>query len=151
MSKTCQNCHDLKSLKKDLTKSYEQFQQLAESSRVREDGLQGQIDQLVAESEIQEQALERQRTEIYRLNCQNESLSNQLSGQPNAAKVKRYKEIMIEAANERTKAWQHAANSARRCATAEMKVKELEKALDQVRNCSYCGCLNPRCDCINDT
>ncbi len=139
MPKTCQNCHDLKSLKKELQKSYDNFQRLHEHKSSMEDGYISQIEQLVEESEIQVKAIDRLNTQLYRLKCENESLANQLSSQPGLATVKRYRDDMISAVKEKVHWVQQTAAEARRRSDAEKKIKELEVALDQMRErLDYC-------------
>ncbi len=140
MSKTCKNCHDLKSLKKDLQTSYDQFRSLAESKSQMENGYMSQIDELNQEIEYLKNINEKQSTEIYRLKCENESLINQNESKPGLATLNRYKEDMIEHARERTKAWQLAAAARRKEVEALNKVKELESVVDQLKDRLY-DCL----------
>ncbi len=149
MSKTCKNCHDLKSLKKELLTSYEQFHTLAESKGKMEDGYLSRIEELNQEIEYFKEHAKKQSDAIYRLTCQNESLTNQVTSQPGLATVNQYKEQAHDAVREQSKAWQLAAQSARKQADAEKRVKELELVIDQLKKCSYCD-NKLRCDCLDE-
>ncbi len=150
MPKTCQNCHDLKSLRRELRLSYDQYRSLAEHRSSMEDGYLQQIDELNKQIEYLEEQAKKQSDAVYRLTCQNESLSNQLASNPGLATVNRYKEDITEHAKERTKAWQLAALSSQKLAEVEKKVKELEKEIERLSNCPYCldSKIKP-CDCCD--
>lgn len=150
MPKPCQNCHDLKALRKQLQTSYDNFRSLSESKSQTEDGYTSQINELNKEIEYLQDIAKKQSAEIYRLSCQNESLSNQLASQPGLATVNRYKAEMIEHAKERTIAWQKAALSSRKQAEAENKIKELEEEIKKLSICQYChGPVAEHCGCLD--
>lgn len=149
MGKTCQGCHDLKSLKKDLQTSYDHFNELAESKAKIEDNYQSRIEELEKELEYFEEAAKKFNTQIYQLQCQNESLRNQLSSQPGLATVIRYKDQMISAVREQSKMSQVAANAVRKAYEAEAKMQVMQNQMDKANQCSYCE-EKLTCDCLDE-
>ena len=127
--KNCQNCHDLKALKKELQQSYANFKAMALNRSECESNLTNRIEELEKEVEYYQNCNSKKSEELYRLQCANESLTNQLTSRPGAATVNRYKEDMISAVTEKVKYAQIAATARRKEVEAENKVKELEKEI----------------------
>lgn len=149
MSKTCQNCHDLKALKKELQKSYDNFNAMVESNSERENNLLSRIEEMEKELDYFGAAAKTCSTENYRLKCANESLLNQLESQPGLSTMQRLKDEVVSARKEQARLAMIAANAIRREHDLKMKMEALQASMDKAAKCSYCDC-KMTCDCTNN-